>query len=173
MITSNIWHLTVISKTQVNLNGGRFPLFTVELKVTEGTTANPAKFTYSASAESLHNSVMSHYTNSFELLKGTVHVRAVNYSMLSLCTFFSFCISFSCISSYTIWVFLFTIYTEAFFLLIHLSISVSMIDIVKIERRIMKNLFWANSPIIQVRTYYWLYVRSYNDAHFLSPISLL
>lgn len=84
------------------MNGGRFPLFTVELKVTEGTTADPAKFTYSASAESLHNSVMSHYNNSFELLKGTVRVRAaVNPSLYLSIHFchFSF-ISFSCISSH-------------------------------------------------------------------------
>lgn len=107
----------------MNLNGGRFPLFTVELKVTDGTTADPAKFTYSASAESLHNSVMSHYNNSFELLKGTVRVRAV------ICLYFSHFsfIYFSCISSDASQIFSFTT-LRSFLLLIHSSVTYSCLQ---------------------------------------------
>ena len=166
--------VTVMSKTSVKLVGGRFPLFTVDLKVTEGTPACPAKFSYSASAESLHHSVMSHYNNSFETLKGTR--TCSKHLSLSLSLSHSLTLSLSFYHNHLIFklfLFLFSVtdlifYFDIFNELINPSIhpffhSLSHYschaDIVKIERRIMKNLFWAHRPTMQVSTVSQLYVR--------------
>ena len=141
----------------MNLVGGRFPLFTVELQVTEGTPKCPAKFAYSASAESLHHSVMSHYGNSFEMLKGTRTWTKILSLSLSPYSFLSLRLS-----------------STIFWLLIYPSI-ISNTDIVKIERRIMKKLFWAHSPVMQVSIYCDLYVRSFYQLHpfWIVPFSTL
>ena len=63
---------TVHSNASVDVKGGRFPLFTVDLKFSEAVNADcPAKFIYSAPADNLYGVVMGHFDQSFDLLKGT------------------------------------------------------------------------------------------------------
>ena len=71
----------------MDVAGGRFPLFTIDLKVAEATGDSPAKFVYSASTETLFSAVMSNFDNSFEMLKGTyvcahVHTVRMNVSVV-------------------------------------------------------------------------------------------
>ena len=55
----------------MDVKGGKFPLFTVDLKFSEAVSAvEPAKFIYSAPAEMLYNSILGQFDLSFELLKG-------------------------------------------------------------------------------------------------------
>ena len=63
--------LSVHSNIVVDVKGGKFPLFTVDLKFSEAISAvEPAKFIYSAPAEMLYNSILGQFDLSFELLKG-------------------------------------------------------------------------------------------------------
>jgi hypothetical protein len=63
---------SVHSKLSVDVTGGRIPLFSVDLKVAEATADSPAKFVYSSPADSIFNSVMSHFDKTFEALKGNL-----------------------------------------------------------------------------------------------------
>ena len=85
--------VTVQSNAVCDVIGGKFPLFTTDLKFVEGTPEAPeAKFVYSAPPETLYDTVMGCFDNCFEMFKG----------------------------------------------------------ITKIERRAMKNLFWAYDPVMMI-----------------------
>lgn len=83
----------VHSNASIDVVGGRFPLFTVDLKFSEALSPEePARFIYSAPSNVLYDAVMAHFDQSFDMLRG----------------------------------------------------------IVKVERKVMKKLFWAYDPIMQV-----------------------
>jgi dynein heavy chain len=84
--------VNIKSNDSIELVGGRFPLFVVDLKFVNATPQTPAKFVYSASKEALSAAIMTPFDNVFKSLKG----------------------------------------------------------IVKVERRVMKKLFWAYEPIMSV-----------------------
>lgn len=84
--------IKIISKDSVEIIGGKFPLFTVDLKFINTTPQAPAQFVYSTTAEALFNAIMVPFDHIFKSLKG----------------------------------------------------------IVKIERRVMKKLFWVNSRILYI-----------------------
>ena len=82
--------VTVRSNAVCDVEGGKFPLFTADLKFIESTPEAPAKIVYSAQPDTLFETVVGCFDHCFEMLKG----------------------------------------------------------IVKIERRAMKNLFWAYDPVM-------------------------
>jgi dynein heavy chain len=84
--------VTVIANDNVSVKGGKFPLFTVDLKFINATPQVTAKFIYSATVETLFAAIMAPFEQSFKNLKG----------------------------------------------------------ITKVERRVMKKLFWAYDPVIGV-----------------------
>ena len=64
----------VQSNAFCEVQGGKFPLFTTDLKFLEGTPEQPAKFVYSASPETLEDTVMGCFDNCFEMFKGIVKI---------------------------------------------------------------------------------------------------
>jgi dynein heavy chain len=66
--------IEIITKDNVNVAGGRFPLFTVDLKFIASTPQAPAKFTYSVLPEALYNAVINHLDTPFKALKGMTKV---------------------------------------------------------------------------------------------------
>ena len=74
LISFSFLFLSVHSNIAVDVKGGKFPLFTVDLKFSEAVSAvEPAKFIYSVPAEMLYNSILGQYDLSFELLKGKLN----------------------------------------------------------------------------------------------------
>ena len=87
--------VSVLNYDNVDVKGGKFPLFVVDLKFINATPADPnavARFMYSASPEMLFDAMMGPFEQVFEVLKG----------------------------------------------------------IVKVERRVMKKLFWSHDPTMHV-----------------------
>ena len=84
--------VNIKSNDHVEIVGGKFPLFVVDLKFVNATPQTPAKFVYSTPPETFSSVIMTPFDNVFKSLKG----------------------------------------------------------IVKIERRVMKKIFWAYEPIMAV-----------------------
>ena len=84
--------VNVISNELVEISGGKFPLFTVEIKFINPTAGQPAMFVYSAGVETLYDAILAPFDQVFEIFKG----------------------------------------------------------IVKLEKRVMKKLFWSHDPVIRV-----------------------
>ena len=80
------------SNDKVEIEGGRSPLFSIEIKFINPTADEPASFVYSSSIEAITDALMAPMEQIFELLKG----------------------------------------------------------IVKVERRVMKKLFWSHDPVMHV-----------------------
>jgi dynein heavy chain, axonemal len=66
--------VTIASNSQAKVVGGKFPLFTVDLKFIPSTPQVPAKFTYSATPDMLQGAILSAFDGSFKLFKGMVKV---------------------------------------------------------------------------------------------------
>lgn len=66
--------ITIQSKDQVHVVGGRFPLFTVDLKFISATPQAPAKFTYAVAPDAFYNAVINHLDAPFKTLKGMTKV---------------------------------------------------------------------------------------------------
>ncbi|RYG69727.1 hypothetical protein EON64_02010, partial [archaeon] len=62
------------SNTQTTVIGGRFPLFTVDLKFVPAVNQNPAKFTYSATPDMLQAAINNILEGVFKLFKGMTKV---------------------------------------------------------------------------------------------------
>ena len=84
--------VNIKSNDNIELIGGKFPLFIVDLKFINATTTTPAQFIYSTTKESIITAILTPFDYVFKSLKG----------------------------------------------------------IIKIERRVMKKLFWAYEPIMSV-----------------------
>jgi dynein heavy chain len=80
------------SSSKIDIVGGSFPIFTVDLKFVNGTPTEPPQFIYTTTTKSIMNAVLSPFDNIFEALKG----------------------------------------------------------ITKVERRVMKKLFWAYEPVMRI-----------------------
>lgn len=84
--------VVIRSNDQVEILGGKFPLFSVDLKFVNGTVDSPAKFVYSSSPEAIVEAIMNPIDVIFDNLAG----------------------------------------------------------IIKVERRVMKKLFWPSDPTIRI-----------------------
>lgn len=67
-------NVEIISKELVNVTGGRFPVFVVDLKYVNATKDCPAKFTYSATQDVLLSTILNHFDSPFKMLKGMVKI---------------------------------------------------------------------------------------------------
>eukprot|EP01038_Epipyxis_sp_PR26KG_P005424 gene5424-7514_t len=66
--------INIISNDKVILTGGKFPLFTIDLKFVNATSSTPAKFIYSTAPEAIYNAIMLPFDTSFKSLKGVTKI---------------------------------------------------------------------------------------------------
>jgi dynein heavy chain len=64
----------IVDKETVHISGGRFPMFTVDLKYINASKDGPAKFTYSATPDMLMAALLTHFEVPFKNLKGMIKV---------------------------------------------------------------------------------------------------
>eukprot|EP01033_Poteriospumella_lacustris_P000280 gene286-182_t len=64
----------IVDKETVHVAGGRFPMFTVDLKYVNATKDSPARFTYSATHDMLLAALLTHFDVPFKNLKGMIKV---------------------------------------------------------------------------------------------------
>jgi dynein heavy chain len=66
--------VNIKSNDSIELVGGRFPLFVVDLKFVNATAQVPAKFVYTTTKEALCTAIMTPFDNVFKSLKGITKV---------------------------------------------------------------------------------------------------